>query len=47
MINNNNIGLLLLFRWVVFMTFPLFQAIAQIVWASSGNDLVFNVRLYL
>ena len=33
MINNNNIGLLLLFRWVVFMTFPLFQAIAQIVWA--------------
>ena len=47
MINNNNMGLLLLFGWVVFTTFPLFQAFTQIVWASSGNELVFNVRLYL
>ena len=35
MINNNNMGLLLLFGWVVFTTFPLFQAFAQTVWASS------------
>ena len=30
-------GLLFLFGWVVFTTFPLFQAFAQIVWASSGT----------
>ena len=40
-------ALLLLFGWVVFTTFPLFQAFAQTVWASSGNELVFYVRLYL
>ena len=45
MINNNNLGLLLLFGWVVFTTLPLFQAFAQIVWASSGNDLFFYCSL--
>ena len=45
--NKSNMGMLLLFGWVVFTTLPLFQAFTQIVWASSGNDLVFNIRLYL